>query len=581
MNKQILTIVSLIIFLLAISCDQDRLEIAQQSVLDLETYYKNANDDQAMSLIATQYIALKSRFERDWLMLTNIVTGDCAKGGGTLAEADRFLHMRKFTATTTNAAYSSFYSNFYQFIRRSNLIIENLPDDTETKKLVIAEAKAFRAWAMMYLVQFYGNPPFVPSSDTELTPPNGDRSEMWAWIEQNFDEAAAVLPSKSGLGDQVNIGGRWTREAALAYKAKAMVWQATGIPGQNIAGNSAKYAEAKTILKNIIDGGKYELWDASKLSAEDRAIIAKVGDPDNPYESLFRPFADFCDENILECYVYEDASSNYTSYVNSWDGHCGGWRVNNGTYNGDLFDKDGAWGYGHITAKFVEDLVDYEGDVNSYRRQATVMTYNEWTALGNDIISSFADNDGYFRKKFITFTDDCSTIGLANNRQYDMRNIVWMRYAEVLLLYAEVQAVLGDDGTGLAALNSIRNRAGLASLGSYTLEDVKKEKRFELVIESDCRWIDVVRWGDAPSEFAGVGLYNYENYGTQTLTPSSGQSVINPKYGAENSSSGLVSNILVTTNADALEFIVGKHELFPYTDSEMSANPNLIQNNGW
>ncbi|KAA2761114.1 hypothetical protein F2R87_20025, partial [Alistipes onderdonkii] len=63
-----------------------------------------------------------------------------------------------------------------------------------------------------------------------------------------FDEAAAVLPSKSGLGGQKAIGGRWTAEACYAYKGQGYMWQ-------------NDYANAKVELAKVINSGKYELWD--------------------------------------------------------------------------------------------------------------------------------------------------------------------------------------------------------------------------------------------------------------------------------------------------------------------------------
>lgn len=582
MNKYKSFITVLVVGLILVSCNQDLLEIEQQSVLDLDSYYSQADDEKAEALIASQYGNMRQQWGPGWVLGLHTPTGDFATGGGTVGDQEQYHQIRKYVGTITNSSYSSLYRTLYQFIRRSNLIIEKMPDDTETKKLIHAEAKAFRGWAMMYLIQLWGYPPFVPSTTTELKPSNGDRAEMWQWVEQQFDEASKVLPSKNGLGDQKRIGGRWTKEAALAYKAKAMLWQATGIPGAGIQGIPSKYGEAKTILKNIIDGGKYALWDGSQLSAAEREIIAKTGDPDNPYESLFRKYSNFCDENILENYVYQDNTSNYNAYGTGWDMFMG-WRMGAGRYNGTLFSPTGGFGFGHITARFVEDLVEHDGDENSLRRKATVFTYNEWTALGNDVTSSYCENDGYIRKKYIVYLDDLNPYGVANNN-YNvlLRNPVWMRYSELLLIYAEVCAATGDsDGSGLNALNQVRTRAGLPALGSYTLDDVKTEKRFELVIESDCRWIDVVRWGDGPTEFVGTGDTNPSFFGTLSVTPAAGESVIHPLYGGTHANSGLVSNVLVGINTDAQDFRAGKNELFPYSADELSSNSNLVQNPNW
>lgn len=70
-----------------------------------------------------------------------------------------------------------------------------------------------------------------------------------------------------------------------------------------------------------------------------------------------------------------------------------------------------------------------------------------------------------------------------------------MRYAEVLLMAAEAHVMGGGSADkAVKYINEIRTRAKLAPLSSVTLDDVKKEKRLELCLES-VRFQDLVRWG--------------------------------------------------------------------------------------
>jgi hypothetical protein len=80
---------------------------------------------------------------------------------------------------------------------------------------------------------------------------------------------------------------------------------------------------------------------------------------------------------------------------------------------------------------------------------------------------------------------------------------VYLRYAEVLLDYAEAVAMGGTNGSGLSglqALNLVRERAGLTDAPSLDMDNVtygvKAERRAELYYEGS-RFIDLVRWGDA------------------------------------------------------------------------------------
>ena len=59
-------------------------------------------------------------------------------------------------------------------------------------------------------------------------------------------------------------------------------------------------------------------------------------------------------------------------------------------------------------------------------------------------------------------------------------------------------------------INKVRNRAGLSSLSGYSLEALKKERRYELALEG-VRWWDLMRWGDVlnvvPSKQEGVKIW--------------------------------------------------------------------------
>jgi hypothetical protein len=82
---------------------------------------------------------------------------------------------------------------------------------------------------------------------------------------------------------------------------------------------------------------------------------------------------------------------------------------------------------------------------------------------------------------------------LTNSKDTKPKNIRLMRYAEVLLMYAEAAAMLGNTGEATAKLNLVRTRAHLpASTG--TQENIWKERRLELAMEQD-RFFDLVRQG--------------------------------------------------------------------------------------
>ena len=94
---------------------------------------------------------------------------------------------------------------------------------------------------------------------------------------------------------------------------------------------------------------------------------------------------------------------------------------------------------------------------------------------------------------------------ISGSKDNKPKNIRLMRYPEILLMYAEAQINLSNPGAALNPVNIIRNRAGLPSLTSVTIDDVWKERRLELAMEQD-RFFDLVRTGRALSVLGPRGF---------------------------------------------------------------------------
>ena len=146
---------------------------------------------------------------------------------------------------------------------------------------------------------------------------------------------------------------------------------------------------------------------------------------------------------------------------------------------------------------------------------------------------------------------------------WGFKNLTIFRYAEVLLMYAEACVQTDDaDGLGLQCLQDVQNRAGSDYVSTQlTLEDVKKEKSFEMWLEG-VRFPDMVRWGDTD----GV-KDNGKNIPTAYdafFTKGEPKHRIYVEYSNPNSG---------TTG-----FIKGKHEYFAFPFDAISVNPNLKQN---
>lgn len=246
-----------------------------------------------------------------------------------------------------------------------------------------------------------------------------------------------------------------------------------------------------------------------------------------------------------------------------------------------VMQADQGWGGLAVEEDFAAAFVANDGD--SYRRKATIISYEEflteleWPSDGGDLNAKtnaekladpargIANPDGlygqcgYLQRKHIVAAEDRST------NWYRFNNFIITRYADVLLMYAEACAQAGDDGSGLAALQEVQTRAGAPVSATLTLEDVKKERNFELWMEG-ARWIDMKRWNEfEKAKDAGKNI------------PSLKDAFISDGEAARR---GYVTYSQPNAGK-TVGFQAGKHEWFPYPYNVISINPNLKQNPGW
>ena len=505
------------------SCSQDLLDIQQKGAVSMDDFY--ITDDDATAAIVAVYSQMNGFFY-DYKFMTNLPSDDIYAGGGSRGDNDQWWAINEFRINPSQLP-SGYYRTPYAIIYRCNLIISKFENpDTPVKTRVVAEARFFRAWAHMLLTIYFGNPPLIDYvMDGSEKPENTPASELWPWIIKEFNDAASVLPSKSNKNDKEGAI-RITKEAALAYAGKAQLY-------------NKDYAGAKATLKKVIDSGKYGLI------------------PGSEYINLWKVAGDLCEEKIFETNIVENKTNTYPGgnmlYL-MW-----GWRTDHmsglpeglGLYNN-------SWGFMNPTKDYYDALKAHDGE-DSYRFQQTIKTYGELRPLVKAdtwIHNPLQAHEGYFDMKFAYY--DEAAVKARGGYAYH-NNCCFMRYAEVLLMYAEACAQTGDDGSGLAALNAVQARAN-APLTPLTLQNVKDEKRFELFLEDE-RFADLVRWGDAAKVYDGK---------SRASIPRCGEGW---KVEWVNYNTG-------TRKVD-FDFAPGKSELYPYPLAETNVNPNIVQNPGY
>ena len=554
------------------SCSQSLLEIPKKGVVTYETFY-NGSEESAESAALNAYAAgikchnLGAFFSPhtiapSYFVLTNAPSDDIYYGSGHKDDHTFGLEINEFRATfgSNSDIIANDYKGFYQFIYACNLVIDNFdPGTSSNVARNVAEARVLRAIAYLHLATYWGTPPLVDHViGGDAQPVNSNHAELMAWIINEFEESASALPSR-GSKDNKNGAIRLTKEAAWALEGKAQV-------------QAGDYNGAKATLKKVIDSGMYDLV------------------PGNEMDQIFHRAGDGSQEKVFEFnYVNNTNLSAFGGFRHFQRNASCFWR--DLLLLPDPIIKIIGWGGGGNPSKsFVEAIMANEP--NSYRRKAWLISYEELLTEfhypqveGDDTMTKeqklmdpnrglstvdhkYYGNCGWFLYKFVPYQSDLIT----NSTTDCDNNTVIMRYAEVLLLYAEACAQTNDP-SGLAALNKVATRAGAPTYDACTLDNVKKEKRFELFMEG-YRFPDLVRWGDAASVLKDQGYEVpsfYDPFDEAKGIP----------HSAEIDLSGAHYN-------STYGFKTGKNELMPFPFGELQLNPwdeesgtGLKQNPGW
>ena len=521
MKKNILYIALLaVVSLMTVSCES-KLDIEKHGNMgSMDTYY--TTDENINSASAALYLSVRSNYFT-WYFLKNLLSDDVWCGGDQRGDNGEMEKLNEYTYDSNHGSIEGVYSGLYSVIYNANLIIDMTQGDTPVMKHAINEAKVFRAWAHFELVSLWGTAPIV---DHLLTPDeyrqgNSDAAATWAFVEKDLTEAinSGTLPSKSSVND-AETGIRATKEFAQALLGKAYLFQ-------------GKYSEAASMLDNVINSGKYELFKGE-------------------YDGLFRAANNNNCESMFELQKRYDTEQMWNQLDMTF--LMQGWRSDKLKYKGEAAQviATGTYGFLNPRKSLYDAFVAWEG-ADGYRLKKSIWTYQQLNDFGVSISGSNAvyGNEGYFYWKGQSLKEDVVTdMSFFQGGQFIDLKI--MRYAEVLLMAAEAQLQAGNNSKALDYINQIRTRAQEQPLTTVSLDDIKTEKRLELCLEC-VRYQDLVRWGDAKSAMGNQGkeVPAFTTDGIQWNWQ-------NTVYGFQD-----------------------KNMLLPIPLKELELNPNMHQNTGW
>jgi hypothetical protein len=376
----------------------------------------------------------------------------------------------QFTVSNTNSDLRNSWNSFFTVVAQSNVLIYNVNTyakssvSVEAKNRAIGEARFMRAVAYSYLVQNWGPVPIVTDNlkqgaDTTLA--RNTVESVWEFAIRDMQAAIRLLPITTAAGT-----GRLNSYSAKGMLARFYLTR-SGLGSTNGQRSQMYLDSAKYYANDVIKNGPFQLMK----NFGDLFLTANNNNPEQLFGLQWVSNGGYGSGNEFQSQFA--SSSKITGFSDGWGGS-----------NGASYDY----------------LVNLD-PADSVRRKATFMlpgdVYPEITksAGGWKVPVPAADsyeNFANFKKYIVGTPDDNGGLGQQQNAP---NNTYMQRLADVYLIYAE--AILGNntktsDPEALKYFNAIRERATLAPLTSFTIDDIIRERRYEFAVEGDS-WYDMVR----------------------------------------------------------------------------------------
>ena len=522
-------IYSLVLVLLTgvISCKKDFLEREPKNLVSEDVAYGSVSGITALTVT----------------LYNNLPTEDfdytVSDEGGYLSTTTDEAVRSYVWGNINNAIMGNWYGNWdYSRIRRVNDFIEKIPNaviDNDSKKRFLAEARFIRAFEYFSLVKRYGGVPLVTKVQqyktgddvAGLVVQRSKEQEIYDFISTELDAIVGDLPENYG-NDPANAY-RVNKYAALALKSRAMLYAASsakygtvqlnGLVGISPSLANIYWQKAVDAADLIIKSNKYKLYDINPDKAANfQQLFLTLGNPEAIFTKVFQSpdkahSFDFYNAPQSFRVDYGNVTNPTLEMVEEFeytDGSPGTLKVNDVSGNPivynkptDLFkDKDprmfatiltpfDAWQGGVVEVR--RGVIDNGVKHTSESLSAVYPAGGTFNIVGKDgpLTTNDPTKTGFYIKKFMD---------PVNRVPYGRSTTPWMvfRYAEVLLNYAEAAYELGNANAAIDAVNLIRKRAGIATIGAITIDKIRHERKVELAFENHRFW-DIRRWHNATS----------------------------------------------------------------------------------
>jgi hypothetical protein len=332
----------------------------------------------------------------------------------------------------------------------------------------LAECRTIRAYLYLNLARAFGKIIIIDQLDNIQNTPASTKNDVMQYIVDEMNEVIPLLPDMNP-NQRSDVRGGITRYTA--YALQALAYQ-----------EMEDYQGAANAAGAIINSGKYHL----------------SGD----YYHLFKKAGKLNDEIILEFQYSDFNSGTGDSFSHLFAPFGLQWTpVRSGA--------GGGWNFYEPTKKYIKFMLDRGETVRletsvHWTPAGMSEIQNEWGTLPAWINNKNREGDVFInnaRKKWGAgkWIQPSTELIQGRTGPGSNKNMIAIRYAEILLVYAEALtrgASSNSSMTADQAVNLIRARAVMTPLNGVTTQDVLNEKLAELGTEWDIRFYDMVRTGN-------------------------------------------------------------------------------------
>ncbi|MBA4165989.1 MAG: RagB/SusD family nutrient uptake outer membrane protein [Chitinophagaceae bacterium] len=436
-----------------------------------------------------------------------------------------------FLAGSVRGKIDDVWGTLYQGVYRANQVVTYVPKinmDETLKNQYIGEAKFLRAYLYYSLITIFGNVPLVlEPNNSALVNVNSTEALDWAQALQDLQDAETALPV-TYTGTDV---GRVTKGAAYALRAKVYL-------------QLRDYPNAQKELEYFFTGAGSSLYSLMPN-----------------YQDNFTKYKENNSESVFEI-QYSDVVP-----FNPSVGNFQGFDLANQVLGSTWADFNGPQGvpgcFSDARARrwpieeFLKEPTTSGGrdprldvtllyDSTDVRGPDFTMVYGQtWTQRYNANPPDFC----WFHKYLNDYDPSLGNVEPLFNSPINYRVI---RYADILLMYAECLNAAGSTSDAYQYADQVRVRASMKPLSvakpGLSQDQFFQQLKHERIVELDgeCqRWDDLKRWGELDSQ-ATVDQLAKPNH--------------DPEFG---------------------NFIIGKTRVFPIPQQELDLNPSIKQNPGW